>query len=740
MKMDLIIDNTYNTLSVSDFHLTPISNNMPYTYKSDEYIIGNTHQDNIKNYFNDNKGHFYKSCLDSTYLHNWPIICNENDVITSYSNIYDMGCKRTNSYNKYKKQFEFFCPLWLEHAKDIKFVLSVYDNLKNICISTNELNLTTGDNHSEYHNKFVKYINDYLLTSGICNGDDNLLNIQFNKNIATISGLNVSNGLFETNTIYDLVENITNRERPVMEVDNMLISSLSNNNIIAKQLFNFNLCFNIDDILSGHIAKLMKGENLHIKLDVYVDDELLSKKDFYTDYEYIPKELKSTSNSKVEIPNVLDYLHDYECVDLIDKNKFCQSTCHWSLFDNPNYIFNVYEGFSGVHHELENNEDIFYENEHQYGLTPNTFIKIHDKTQNSIGWLNVYNVTYWDDFYKYIKQSDLYKRDANYVGISNYVNNIRYSYKPERPFYLMGLNVTDENTYTSILNTYFNSDNTSNYFEIIKYKLYALLINNDDYNGLIIITNDINCLSFNVFYNELTNNLTNNADLVSELHNMLKNIIEPSLIVFNKSLTYTTSNNPSNDATEVTYYKDNSDKAYNYVFRYDGKLLPMFIDVNDNLNNTLYYKDYVSNDDNKKLIQSVYANYNNDTYEPLYPSINYCAIKKLNGYNYNELPNVMVTEHENPVSIYDNTTEYSWFDDNICLIMNPKIEFVYKNTKEDGYEKLDNIVSNYLSTYYNATGDKLTYIKNLYNYTNNWEYDSISNIDDYVYNIVLTLK
>ena len=39
MKWDLIIDSSQNTLYVSDFHLSPISNNTPYTYKSDEYLI-----------------------------------------------------------------------------------------------------------------------------------------------------------------------------------------------------------------------------------------------------------------------------------------------------------------------------------------------------------------------------------------------------------------------------------------------------------------------------------------------------------------------------------------------------------------------------------------------------------------------------------------------------------------------------------------------------------------------------
>ena len=109
MKWDIVLDGKLSSsLNISDFHLTPISNNVSYIYKSDENLLNHSHLDNIKIYYNKIKGNFYSPALDSIFNHNWPILCKENELLSPYSSIYDMGCKRSNSYSKYKKQFEFF--------------------------------------------------------------------------------------------------------------------------------------------------------------------------------------------------------------------------------------------------------------------------------------------------------------------------------------------------------------------------------------------------------------------------------------------------------------------------------------------------------------------------------------------------------------------------------------------------------------------------------------------------------
>ena len=67
LKWDLIVDNSATRLHVADFHLSPISDNIPFIYKTDDVLIYNTHQDNVKAYYNANKGNFYKEGLDPKF-------------------------------------------------------------------------------------------------------------------------------------------------------------------------------------------------------------------------------------------------------------------------------------------------------------------------------------------------------------------------------------------------------------------------------------------------------------------------------------------------------------------------------------------------------------------------------------------------------------------------------------------------------------------------------------------------
>ena len=212
--------------------------------------------------------------------------------------------------------------------------------------------------------------------------------------------------------------------------------------------------------------------------------------------------------------------------------------------------------------------------------------------------------------------------------------------------------------------------------------------------------------------------------LIKEL---LENKIESSIILLDKSLLYDYIDSPNNKSNEIYYIKD--DNTSNYVIRYDGKIKPTFVDNR----NTIFYKDYINENE---LGTSIYAKYGKLKYEPLYPSIDYCAIKKSSNIDYTYLPE----------DIYNNDYEYSWFNNSKCLMLNPKITFKYNtkdNTKVNGIKKLDEIIVDKLKEYYNIEDNditKLNYIKNLYEYTNNLEYYSNTDINDYIYNITLTLK
>lgn len=719
MKWDLIVNNHNNTLYVSDFHLSPISNNIPYTYKIDDYLIKNDHKDNVKAYYNKNKGHFYNEGLDSQYTHNWPILGEDNTI--NYSKTFDAGCRRTKCFNRYKKQFELFCPLWLEHIyDDIQFTIRIKDINSNTVLASNCLRLSVSGVDA-YHDKFMAYFNKYIDEAGLLSGSDDVININFDNSTATINGFNVSTGMFSTLHCNKLVANVIARERSLIETDNMLISEMSRNSMICKQLFNFNIHFDLEDILSGSIANILYGEAIHIEVDVKIGDTLLEKRDFYTEYSYIPKQLASKTDYTGSI-NVLDYLHDYECVELIDKNKFCQSICHWSLCDNSSYIFNVYDGFSGMLIEKEGDDYILYENTHNYGITPNMTVKSYDKNQNTNGWINSYSVKLWKDFYKYIKNTNKYKTDGSFIGDGTYINNIKYNYIPSfnADGLTGGIYVLSIVVPYSLLNTIVDNLATKVY-ELYNHTVYGIC--KEDL--LILVSANPDYLSFGYFYNDILCQFDfDNAgedtifEWLKELKQMMKSAVTPSLVPFNESMQYITTKGPAQECTEIEYLKT---KEFNYVLRYDGKIKPAFI---SNLS-TLYYKDTLSNE---SLINSNYSKYSTTGLEPLYPSIGYCAIKPITTCTCDTIYNT-------------NEYEYSWFNNSRCLILADTITFTYVNTKENGYETLDDIITNYILEFYSITDASLvTYIKSLYNISNNWEYFSDTNIDDYVYTITMTLK
>ena len=740
LKWDLIINSTKNTLNVNDFHLTPISNNTSYTYKNDENLLLNSHQDNVKLYYRNNKSFFYSECLDSIFLHNQPVLCEENTLINTYCNTYDMGCKRTKHFNLYKKQFEFFCPLWLEQVSEpISFKIEV-KNKANKILGSNTLVLDITDENEKFHNNFVQYFKKYINEAGLKKGNDNVINIQFND-ISVVNGLNVNTGLFETKKINNLSENILSRERPLMEVDNFIITSFPDNNIICKQLFNFNLCFNLEDIFSKSICKLLYGEQLFISVKTFIGDNELELKSFDTEYDYIENNIQKYSAIDIkEKYNVLDYLQDNKYIEFINKNKFCQSICHWSLSDNNDYIFNVYEGYAGIMAEETNDGNYkIYRNKHQYKNAPNLTANIHDLENNAAGWLNIYKVNIWNDFYKYINYTDKYKTQGIhlYPNMSKYVNNIQYNIdnlswiNKNKIFdkYIIGLLVDD-----ILLSQIIQSFNVIT----INNSVTLYLIKHNDI--LIFVTNNLNNLAFYNVYNNL-NNISKIEDNDLEfLYKFMSNKIIPKTIVFNNSLFYIETVFPLQTVkVKEIEYIENNNMIY-YIQRYDGKIKPTFTDKC----NTLYYKDYISE---TKLKNSIYALYNHLNVEPLYPSINYNSIKKITNYSYDNYPMIKVSEFDNEEQpIYSNNFEYSWFNNSSCLILKDEINLIIElNFKliENDFNSIYSIINKTIQNFYKLSNDNenlINYIHSLYEYSYNWEYKSEQEINIYKYNIKLKLK
>ena len=112
----------------------------------------------------------------------------------------------------------------MEHVTaPIKFKISIFDDSNNNLIASKTLVFDIS-NKNTTHDKFVNYFTSFIQYAGIQQGNDDVLNINFKNGITTISGLNVKNGTLITSELFDIVSNIIHRERPLLEVDNMLMN------------------------------------------------------------------------------------------------------------------------------------------------------------------------------------------------------------------------------------------------------------------------------------------------------------------------------------------------------------------------------------------------------------------------------------------------------------------------------------------------------------------------------------
>lgn len=743
MKWDIIIDNDENTLHVSNFNLTPISKNISYVQESNEFKLKNTHSDNVKAFFNKLQGDFYNEALDSNFDHNWPIISNDPLSTKIYFDTYDMGCRRTEFYNLYKKQFEFFCPLWLEQLNgSLSFKFVIKSASSNEVIASKMLYFK--NNAFQYHNRFVKYFNDHIARCEIDDGNDNILNIDFDKNTAIIHGLDVKTGIIETKDISNIINQFTSRERPLMETDNIIISSFADNNMICNNLYNFNFCFNLTDIVTSTIANMLYGKNITVSVYAMDNDGVFATKDFYTEYEYMNKELyyddgSISDRSLYKDLNVLDYLNDHSYLEFKNKNKFCQKICHWSLCENNDYIFNLYNGFSG--YCIQNGNII--ENSYQYGKSPNTYSTKHSFSLNNSGWLNTVEMFKWNDMEEMLLDLDHIYEIGNNISKNNYINNIKYNIasikyndKPlkDSDFFLLNIH-TDNNTLMSLIvsdtfDKYIISSDTSDFITCLVKLKNAIVLISDNYDGL----------TFKNIYNMLVRmNIRHSAsdDYLKLLFDFMSSQCDPKIIHITSSLSWDYVKGPSHEVQEIEYFKNNYE--YTYVMRYDGRIKPTFID-GTTLCNSLYYKDTLKDN---AIQHSKYYKYSNSGFEPIYPSLNYDSINKADKFDYDMIPYVRISSSDDKIKLVRGP-EYSWFNTGSIMHISPELNFKYVNKPNSDtgeYDSLNSIVYYLLKSYYNIDDDAtIRYIMDIYEIKNTWEYLSNDNIADYMYDIQLIMK
>lgn len=611
MKFDFILDKY-----IKNIVITPLSEKVPYNYMIDNNIKNQSMIYNIRNFYNESSGYFYDDCVSNILKSDWPLI--QNAKVKPYDDTIMMGCKHVQ--NKYhNKKFELFAPIWIyDKPKNIDINIIIKDD--NIIISNKKINIYNSSEKNDVNN----YLNDYFTTifktdindNNNDNNDDNnnnLINIDFINNISTVCGLDVTSGQVIVKNNINLLKNLTDCIRPVMETDSFLCKSFSDNKLIARNLFNLNLCFDINDVLEKDI--FIKNTNYTISCDIYINGEKLIKKDFYNNYKYLPRNIIYINSNLISENNILST--DDRYIELKNKNKIIQNYFHWGVIDFPNYIFNINPQFGGIF--MYDNNETYYE---KYTGISGDLLNIN----KFIPWTKVED---WREDNILFKYNQFLLNQIKAVSVKNYNPGIIYQKNSD----ISALIILVPDSY---MDGYSFSKNlpTENRYVIKDGNnvLYYYIIFNDQ---IFLFTNDLN----NVSCQKILNNEINDKSY-EELRDLFKSYIYPNVINVNNNITALPASGPINDIDEIEYYKVDLPIK---LLRYTGRLTPYFIDIKEGQSdNIIYYKKYIDDES----FQKQYMRYK---FNPLYESIGY--------YSFGYIDNI----YEN-LSLVNTSSEFKWYN------------------------------------------------------------------------------
>lgn len=764
VQWNISIKNIEGELNVCDFYLSPIHDSIRYSKQ--QHSLNYTHQSNVKTLYHNIKGNFYKPVVNSRFVIWEPVYCEDSSLPKTieevYCNEYEMGCKRSN-YSVTGYQYQFFCPVWLERCKNI----SVYFHICSIQgdpIYTKEINLT--GTSGEYHNKFSKYLNDYLDYAGLKQGDDKVMYVD--PKDSQMHGLCVDNPGIINISLPNLYDDLTAREIPLMEFDNIIMSCFESKRLITKQLFNFNFLFNIEDLLPENLYEELLCKKFMIKTSIKVDGEVLQIKDFYSNYDYIPRQecgkyndilisvepvgeggsydVVAQGSDNMGRHNVLDYLKDHTTLNLIDKNKFSQDICHWSMRGNNDYIFNFYKGFGGVF----SSDGVDKFRNYYYGNSPDLKYSIFNNTYNNAEWCNIIRPQIPDNknrsvseypeiniqgYLSLVIECCDYNKLGKYFskfGVGNdeyWVKNLKYSPIKSSQSYQDGNNKL-ELLFVDVADL--NANNIEGYLSVnrfikitdnlyIKYQqdnskqinwMIGVFDSRDGYDDIVFKKFKENIK----LYLENHRSDVNTESLLNKLNLIIP--IQQQNIVLKNSLDLYPAYGPILDVNENIYLKSNIRSSG--IYRYLGGIKPAFVGSNnDKRYNFAHYKKIINVKKDSQMIE-FFDRMQREGFSKKYKSIGYYPLEELE-LNYEELPmkffNILnsTNQDEPEYELKDNYDGYKWYNKSIInpLIAELHYHYIYVSS-EDNEKDLRDVVTEYLKNYYNV--DDHSYILNLYKY------------------------
>lgn len=804
VKINMIM----NGNKVVDIQYVPISNHIPFNYNNPIDVLNYSHGDNVKALYNRISEQFFSEVTDPTLtvnqLHRYDTLRDD-----THENTYEMGMKRLE-YQRYKKQFEFFSPVWCDDLRDldsIRFIINLANRNGRVMYSK-EIGF------DEAIKTYIQNIYPSLEFEPSTTINNDLLYINFNEVQSHIKGLHVESGSLKTIDTSYIVNNLLAQERPVLETDNMLVSLFSQNKTICTQLFNFNFVFDVEDFLPINLLEDLILERVNIYVDVYNGDKKAEVKDIYSNYEFIPKYDIHTGKYS-DSANVLDYLEDNKSIELINKNKLTQGTFHWVLENNKKSIFNLYNGFAPLNNGKENCTSIsndapdMFTDEFNSDKNPLGIFKVFDASNPNTSAVDFLNLISDDNNYTSLNIKNIKTSNTDYTFFGNVLinnkkllqyiqgeeckimdlNNIEtlqccvvkipFTYNIDKvKGILFGknydtyfLSILKENrgkkneilsdcNFLSIkpeivqtLKIKWNKNNTTSYVKSLRVILFT-----KDEDDVLKTT-----FSFSNFYDRVftpnqkgAKGSYENFNGINYTMNFLSGIFKcaklPNDILFEKSVNHTLTNSPSKNSTEVELLK--IDKFVE-LYRYDSKLLPMFIDLDEPIfKNYLYWcKQYnrtIQNELNGDDIDdiSTYSKFALKKFNPLYKSIGYYVLNPTSNIHYEKSVSELTPVNYTDYYLSDNEyrKEISWYKNNLMIYLPTNFSITIIKPSNEGLT--DDDIINELCTYLKNDSEVKSeeqrdfikyYIKDLYLYT--FKYDYLGDkIDKQIFEIKFTLK
>ena len=450
-------DNNFEYTSyINDAILMPLDNNYNLTRDIKINLINGKYEYDVNKYFKEMFAYFY----NDTYLKNSNIFeTYPEDYLSLPDNRdknFEFGCKRI-SYHKYKYQYQFFAPIYINDIEDLpdEFVIEIFNNnsiVKKIHIPINKK--VAKNKLRIYLSKFIEKIQNNIPV--IWNFEDNKI---IYKNV-----IDCQNGGLITISSYNTIQNKNIYQTIINDIDNLICQNYKQNKIILSECIPLSFIFNIDDLLGNNDLYYYHFNDFNI-LGYYTKNKSKCKYyTFSTNYHNNYQSYSSFDNLTGSLINKEYNIFDNDIVyslkegtnyKLYYQNTFKNKYFQWKLVESDSYIINLnsvftYNSIQNKFPVLKNvlltypqtlfNNDILYLPIHNYiNIFSQQDINQYNilLNNNYTNWFNIYEGNFGaenDTYQQYIKENykEILKEvHNNYVfinGIRYYINDNKVKY------------------------------------------------------------------------------------------------------------------------------------------------------------------------------------------------------------------------------------------------------------------------------------------------------------------------